>query len=639
MSKRRRSRGRKGGGRESPAAAPPAQDAPPAGPPARPRGLQARRLAACAGLCLAGAGLTCVSFPPADLWPVAWCALVPLLLGALWAPSWKSSLVLSIGAALVFFLAGLVWVTPVTVGGWIALSAVQSAFFAMPVVLARRWRRRFPGGWPVAFAAAWAGAELVRTWAFSGFPWLLLGYTQHRLTGLIQLAAVTGVYGVSFVIVLVNATLAELVLSLSEKRAGLEAPVRRAALVAGVAIAGAAACGLIGMVVASRLVLTEGPVVGVVQQNIPRLVSDMALPPEIAAIYDLTEAEVKRMSAEEVNKLQARLDAYYDEGYAKLRAEIDKAARLSRTLRGRGVRLLAWPETTVQVPLNRECAGSLGPRAASVQNHAFAVLDELSQSMDCHLLIGAQSLLVERLGEGPVADYNASAGAYANSAFFFAPEGSPLGRYDKMHLVPFGEYVPLGDWLPFLRKLTPLGERELTAGNKAVVFELPPPQQGADPAGEAANNYGAVRFGVLICYEDVFPALARRFRRRGAQFLMNLSDEGWYGRLGERRQHLPMAVFRAVETRTTVVRAANTGISCFIDPRGRVYAGVGHEADGRGLARDVEGAAAAHVMLSGVTTPYVLLGDAFAWLCLIAAGLALLPGPLLRRKARDERGA
>ena len=148
-----------------------------------------------------------------------------------------------------------------------------------------------------------------------------------------------------------------------------------------------------------------------------------------------------------------------------------------------------------------------------------------------------------------------------------------------------------------------------------------------------------MRFGVLICYEDVFPALARRFRRRGAQVLMNMSDEGWYGRRGERRQHLPMAAFRAVETRTTVVRAANTGISCFIDPCGRVYAGVGWEADGRGPARDVEGAAAAHVMLSDVTTPYVLLGDAFAWLCLIAAGLALLPGPLLRRKGRDERGA
>ncbi len=638
MSKRRRSRDRKGSGLESASAAPasPSQDASQAGPLTRPRGPQARRLAACAALCLAGAGLACVSFPPANLWPMAWCALAPLLLGAQWAPSWKSSLVLSIGAALAFFLAGLAWVTPVTVGGWIALSAVQAGFFAMPVALARRWRRRLPCGWPIAFAAAWAGAELVRTWAFSGFPWLLLGYTQHRLTGLIQLAAVTGVYGVSFLIALVNATLAELALSLSERRAGLKAPVRRATVVAGVAIAGATACGLIGMVVASRLVLTEGPVVGVVQQNIPRLVSDMTFPAEIEAIYELTEAELKRMSAGNVDKLRDRLNAYQDEVYLRMRAEIDKAARISRTLRGRGVRLLAWPETTVQVPLNRECTGRLGARAVSVQNHAFAVLDELGRSKDCHLLVGAQALLAERLGEGPAADYNASAGAYANSAFFFAQDAE-VRRYDKMHLVPFGEYVPLGNVLPFLKKFSPI-PRGLVPGREAVVFQLPP-TGGSEDAPQPPDGDGTVRFGVLICYEDVFPALARRFRRRGAQVLMNMSDEGWYGRRGERRQHLPMAAFRAVETRTTVVRAANTGISCFIDPCGRVYAGVGWEADGRGPARDVEGAAAAHVMLSDVTTPYVLLGDAFAWLCLIAAGLALLPGPLLRRKGRDERGA
>jgi apolipoprotein N-acyltransferase len=208
---------------------------------------------------------------------------------------------------------------------------------------------------------------------------------------------------------------------------------------------------------------------------------------------------------------------------------------------------------------------------------------------------------------------------YSNSAFFFSPEGRVLGRYDKMHLVPFGEFVPLRGWLPFLQVLTPMN-RDTVPGRKPVLFDVVPADGGAP-----------VRVGALICYEDVFPYLAREFRRRGAQVLVNISDEGWYGELGELRQHVALAVFRAVETRVTVVRAANTGISCFIDPSGRIYATARRATDGR--SQLVRAAAAAPVRLSARQTLYVRIGDAFAALC-FAAGCLTALWPVLARAVR-----
>jgi len=211
---------------------------------------------------------------------------------------------------------------------------------------------------------------------------------------------------------------------------------------------------------------------------------------------------------------------------------------------------------------------------------------------------------------GPEAEHN------ANSAFFFSPDGRPLGRYDKIHLVPFGEYVLLRKWLPFLQALTPFS-RQNTPGREPVVFRLP-------ARGEL------VRFGVVICYEDVIPSLVRQFRRRGAQVIVNITEEGWYHVPGEQGQHAAMAVFRAVETRACLVRAANTGISCFIDPKGRIYQAVGQKVGGRLRRSNVEGVAAAPVLLCDAVTPYVMLGDWFAGTCLVAALLVLAGGRALR---------
>ena len=142
---------------------------------------------------------------------------------------------------------------------------------------------------------------------------------------------------------------------------------------------------------------------------------------------------------------------------------------------------------------------------------------------------------------------------YYNSAYLLGPSGEVLGKYDKAHLVPYGEYVPLGRFFPFLGKLVEsVGNFE--AGDKGRVL--------------ASNGE---KLGVLICFEVIFPELARAMVQNGANLLVNITNDAWFGTSSAPYQHLSMAVFRAVENRRAVARAANTGISAFIDPVGRIH--------------------------------------------------------------------
>jgi len=139
-----------------------------------------------------------------------------------------------------------------------------------------------------------------------------------------------------------------------------------------------------------------------------------------------------------------------------------------------------------------------------------------------------------------------------NSAFLLRPDGVPAGRYDKVHLVPYGEYVPLRKIFPFIGKLV-VGVGDFRPG------------EGFHPIrGEGWN------LGVLICYEGIFPEAARAYKREGATLLVNITNDAWFGRTSAPYQHLSMTVFRAVETRLYLVRAANTGISAIVDPAGKI---------------------------------------------------------------------
>jgi apolipoprotein N-acyltransferase len=519
--------------------------------------------------------LVFLSFPPVDLGPLAFVALAPLMVAAGRTRTYASAALCGAAAGAAACLPAFAWVKSVATPGWLGLAFYVGLYTVVAALAFRHLQRRYGPFWPVAAAVVWVALEVCRAHLGPGFPWLFIGYTQYRFGALLQASAFGGVFAVSFVVVLVNAAVAGLLVGGPSVRGRLAALVLAASVLVGTAAGGQA--------VANRLVVGEGPIVGVVQQNVPRLVSD---------IIDTGKPD--------------------EQIYAEMEAELRKAVALSQALEGTGARLVVWPETTVQLPLN------IAPQLFQVQRDqdlAVRILvgfRTLGRLLDAYLLVGAPTYLARSAGYVDQPLYGTNVEGFGNSAVFLSPAGEFIDRYDKIRLVPFGEYIPLRDWLPFLQAFTPMS-REVTPGTDRVIFELPP-RQGGRP----------LRFAALICYEDVFADLTAEFRRKGADFLVNLTDEGWYAIPGELGQHLAMAVFRAVETRTTVVRAANTGVSCFISPAGEVYAE---------LEPLTEGSLSAPLRLCSTVTPYVRYGDAFGITCLMLA--IALPALLAAARSKD----
>jgi apolipoprotein N-acyltransferase len=187
--------------------------------------------------------------------------------------------------------------------------------------------------------------------------------------------------------------------------------------------------------------------------------------------------------------------------------------------------------------------------------------------------------------------------AYYNSAYLLDPDGNILGRYDKVHLVPYGEYIPLKRFFPFLGKIT------------EAVGNFVPGQKGQVLSWEGKN------VGILICFEIIFPELSRAMALNGAQILVNMTNDAWFGRSSAPYQHLSMAVFRAVETRRALARSANTGISAFIDPSGRIM-------DQTPLYEEAARTQALPLMTEN--TFYTRYGDIFAVSCVAVSVVAVL---------------
>jgi apolipoprotein N-acyltransferase len=188
---------------------------------------------------------------------------------------------------------------------------------------------------------------------------------------------------------------------------------------------------------------------------------------------------------------------------------------------------------------------------------------------------------------------------YYNSALLISAQGDFMGRYDKYHLVPFGEFLPLRKELPFLADLVPIDD--FSSGHKAKTLQL--------PAGDRT-----VKFSVAICFEDTLAYVVRHFVRNGAELLLNMTNDAWFQDSKEPFMHLQAAVFRTVETRRSLVRSANTGISCHVDPYGRI---LGYVQNVRGKKTYVDGTTTFNVALNTSETLYTKLGDVFTYLCFV----------------------
>jgi len=246
--------------------------------------------------------------------------------------------------------------------------------------------------------------------------------------------------------------------------------------------------------------------------------------------------------------------------------------------------IVIWPETAV--PFSFEDPTGMD------------MLGEVARSADTDLMTG-------------IASFTKKDGGYVgrNSAVLVSPEGKIIGRYDKLHLVPFGEYVPLQKLLPFVRKMT-TGIGDFVPG------------EGPDLMGDHGW-----KFGTAICYEVIFPELVREFPDEGADFLVSITNDAWFGRSAAPYQHFAMAGFRAVENRRTLVRAANTGVTGVIMPNGAVSARTGIFTEGY-VIRDIP--------LVTEKTFYTKYGDVFAYLCLLGA-LAIAGRAVIKRSGSKTR--
>ncbi len=440
---------------------------------------------------LSGLLLAC-SLPRPDYGFLAWFGLVPLVL-VMQSRPFKSGFV----AGVVFFAASLYWVNIVMttyghlpwVGSfllYLALAGYLALYWGSATWAACRLKefRNYP--YALTLPVLWVALEFLREFLLTGFPWATLGYSQHAWLPVIQSADLFGVYGLSFLLLLCNAAIGEVLLT---RQRGFSRKLPGKALV----------------VTALLLLLNYGYGYWCLQQNLEWRTDSL----QTAVIQGNIPQELKWRPQNQVNTVKIYRDL-------SLRAE-----------RAGARDLLIWPEAAM--PFYFQDGGPL-----------VKLVSELPRETAAALLFGSPAYLRDPGGM-----------RYLNSAFLLSPDAQLLGRSDKIHLVPFGEYVPLGSFLPFVNKLV-AGIGDYSPG------EINPlPLKGH-------------QLGVLVCYEVIFPELARESVRQGSDLLINITNDAWFGKSSAPWQHLAMARFRAVENRVWLARAANTGISAFIAPSGRI---------------------------------------------------------------------
>ena len=458
-----------------------------------------------------------------------------------------------------FFVFNLTWLWSVTGFGWILLALYLALYFYVFGLVIHLLRKRLR--LPYLFIApfVWVTFEYLRSFPYFGFPWFFVGHSQYTHLPLIQIADITGVYGISFLIVAVNAAIADLIELFLLKR--FHGPEEDSAvfsdknrIVFWITIV--VPCVLMSAVLAygyfdlrGNRALPEGPNICVVQGNVPQGV---------------------KIKADKEEKKKILL----------------KYTDLSLKAAGKNVDIIVWPETMVPGILN------IDPKLLNRE------IDRLSKESVKTITDATFANLI--LG-GTAIDVRDSKALYFNTAFYFDRHGEYLNRYDKLYLVPFGEFIPFEEWLSFFSYLVPYSV-SLSGGSERTMFEL-------DTRKDDRN----CKFGVVICYEDTVAPLVRKFRKDGADFMINITNDAWFHDSSELDQHLAVMVFRAVENRFSITRAANSGISSFIAPNGEIY----DYLDNKGKYKEIEGILCNKIRYeNSVNSWYTNHGDVFAISCL-----------------------
>lgn len=488
---------------------------------------------------LSGILLT-ASFPRIGLSWLAWLALVPLL-AAINNPGFKQSFKLGLLTGLVHYITLLYWLS-YTMGTYghlplylcIPILFLFSLYLSLYIALFSGLTAKLinkPAYLFILIPALWVCLEYIRSNLFTGFPWELIAYSQYKSLHIIQVADISGSYGLSFLITLSNTAVFILFLFLTKiKWQEKKISFNNVAISTLVFIFVFSGCWYYGK---ERI------------KEIDKIASG---------------SEKIRVSVIQGNIKQSEK---WDPAFQL--STLKKYKNLSGAVKSDKPDLVVWPETAA-------------PFYFIYDTGLTKFVQDVVSEIKTNFLIGSPSFIrkTDKI-------------EYFNTAYLLGPDGNITGKYDKSHLVPFGEYVPLKKWLPFVGKIAE-NVGDFCSGKKGSTVSL------------NGNS-----LGVLICYELIFPYLAREQTKNGAGLLVNITNDAWYGTTSAPYQHFSMAVFRAVENRRTLARAANTGISGFIDPVGRII-------DSTNLFEDAAMTKTVPVLTK--KTFYTRYGDLFAFACM-----------------------
>jgi apolipoprotein N-acyltransferase len=497
-------------------------------------------------------GLQILVFPKPSLYFLCWIAMVPLLYALLRGRGGEGELVDPEGRSLrpftliqgfliawvsgvIWYLGTCYWIYPVMHGygnlgvitaslialGYCLIMAMHHGVFGLLVVLMAR-RSIFGNRLPLIMAPFfWVAIEFFRD-RVTGVPWQPLGGAQVNNIPFARISEVTGVYGLSFAVMLVNCAFVAALLLQGRRRKNLLISATAAAVALQIGVFAKPA----PFVAVKQAVL--------LQPNIPVLNASDWTP----QFFDNTVGAMARASVDASNKHPAG-----DPG------------------------LIVWPES---------------PAPFFVGEQKFQLwLATIARATNSYMVVGST---------GEAASSDPQQPLVYNSALIVDPNGNNVGRYDKIHLVPFGEYIPMQRLLFFASKLTrEVGE--FARGTERKAFEV-----------------DGTRVGVFICYESIFPNEVRQFAANGAQVLINISNDGWYGETGAPYQHLQMARMRAIENHRWILLDTNNGVTAAIDPYGRLV---------QKAPRDAFTIMTAPFSPVTETTVYTSFGDVFAWACVV----------------------
>ena len=522
------------------------------------------------------------AFPPAEWGWLAWVALVPLFglvtgnqpKGKLYLGSWLGGFV--------FWMLSLQWVSaidPSAWAGWLAMAFVLSLGWPLFLWCARRGVSL--GVSPmIATPVAWVGLESLRTHILSGFPWYFLAHSQYKVGPLIQISDFAGSLGLSFLIALVNA----LICDLSSRETVRDRAVYFRTGIVGLAVVATLVYGAVRISTAN---FKPGPRIALLQSNLLQRMKSGNTPDEILGIF--------RGLIDQAMKGDDRPD------------------------------LIIWPETAYPysfVDIDPQFTVEQVAQAfATTTKHSPAEWTLFRRIVDDDLRAISAYYKVPMLIGISADRFDHRGASRANAVVMVDPDPKvPLRSYQKIQLVPFGEYIPMINTFPFLTALVPYpagGIPNLAPGQAPAWFDV-----------------GPYRYAPLICFEDTIPHLARRFfsnapEGRHPDVLVNVTNDGWFRNTSEQQIHLAVSVFRAVENRVPLARAVNTGISAMIDGNGAIVAS---------LAADKSAQLTVIAPLDDRTGLYSILGDWVGLSCLAACALV---GPLslvkLRQRPRQGR--